>query len=412
MRQAVENVVREVEAGSISADDGWQKANKARRESRGVIGRGTDRAPPERAGRSSPPRPHRPGRPSVRAHAPGPSRRRAAAPAGARCPAGRRRTSYIAPFFVLFAIFGLYPLFYTLWVSLHDWDADRAGQHAASASTTTGKLLDRRGLLELALQHLRDLPARDRPAARSSRSAWRSAAQPQIRGRTLLPDGRAPPERHLGRRRAIVFAQLFGRDFGLVNWVLGRSSASTRSTGRRDRWSSLDRDRDHGRLALDRLQRADPASPRCRPSRGSCTTRRRWTAPARFRAVPQRDDPAAAPRRMLFMVVIATIGGLQLFTEPLLFNTSPASDERRRRPRVPDRRDVPLRDRVPELRLRLRGGDRLAAVPVDHPGRRRQRAGRPPARGESCDERRQPAAPAPRRPPSADAARSRYVCSR
>ena len=29
VRQAVENVVREVEAGSLSADDGWQKANKA-----------------------------------------------------------------------------------------------------------------------------------------------------------------------------------------------------------------------------------------------------------------------------------------------------------------------------------------------------------------------------------------------
>ncbi|HEY0697900.1 MAG TPA: sugar ABC transporter permease, partial [Micromonospora sp.] len=29
---------------------------------------------------------------------------------------------YIAPFFVLFAIFGAYPLAYTAWVSLHDWD--------------------------------------------------------------------------------------------------------------------------------------------------------------------------------------------------------------------------------------------------------------------------------------------------
>ena len=28
---------------------------------------------------------------------------------------------YIAPFFLLFAIFGLYPLVYTAWVSLHDW---------------------------------------------------------------------------------------------------------------------------------------------------------------------------------------------------------------------------------------------------------------------------------------------------
>jgi cellobiose transport system substrate-binding protein len=35
VRQAVENVVREVEAGSLSADDGWQKANKAAEKAAG-----------------------------------------------------------------------------------------------------------------------------------------------------------------------------------------------------------------------------------------------------------------------------------------------------------------------------------------------------------------------------------------
>jgi cellobiose transport system permease protein len=29
---------------------------------------------------------------------------------------------YIAPFFLLFGVFGVYPLAYTFWVSLHDWD--------------------------------------------------------------------------------------------------------------------------------------------------------------------------------------------------------------------------------------------------------------------------------------------------
>ena len=28
---------------------------------------------------------------------------------------------YISPFFVVFAIFGLFPLLFTVWVSLHDW---------------------------------------------------------------------------------------------------------------------------------------------------------------------------------------------------------------------------------------------------------------------------------------------------
>ncbi len=28
---------------------------------------------------------------------------------------------YVAPFFLLFAVFGVYPIGYTLWISLHDW---------------------------------------------------------------------------------------------------------------------------------------------------------------------------------------------------------------------------------------------------------------------------------------------------
>jgi len=37
--------------------------------------------------------------------------------------------AYIIPFFVIFGIFGLYPMVYTFWVSLHDW-APGATEHA------------------------------------------------------------------------------------------------------------------------------------------------------------------------------------------------------------------------------------------------------------------------------------------
>ena len=29
---------------------------------------------------------------------------------------------YIAPFFIVFGVFGLYPMLWTLWMSLHDWN--------------------------------------------------------------------------------------------------------------------------------------------------------------------------------------------------------------------------------------------------------------------------------------------------
>src|ERR1700741_1363854 len=31
--------------------------------------------------------------------------------------------AFIAPFFVLFAVFGLFPLLFSIWLSLHQWDA-------------------------------------------------------------------------------------------------------------------------------------------------------------------------------------------------------------------------------------------------------------------------------------------------
>ena len=30
--------------------------------------------------------------------------------------------AYISPFFILFGVVGLFPLLYTAWVSLHDWN--------------------------------------------------------------------------------------------------------------------------------------------------------------------------------------------------------------------------------------------------------------------------------------------------
>src|SRR5581483_9354614 len=66
-------------------------------------------------------------------HADARTRPRGTPPAGGPAPARGRRSRltwldikgspylYVAPFFILFAIFGVYPLIYTLWISLHRW---------------------------------------------------------------------------------------------------------------------------------------------------------------------------------------------------------------------------------------------------------------------------------------------------
>ncbi|MCQ4211124.1 carbohydrate ABC transporter permease [Streptomyces longispororuber] len=226
--------------------------------------------------------------------------------------------TFIAPFFVVFGLFGLYPLLYTLWVSLHRWDrltgdggftglanfrdlfAD-PDFYNATYNTFSIYLLSTvpQLLLALAVAWLLDRRLR-------ARTTWRALVLvPQYVSVVAV---------------ALVFSQLFGRDFGVVNWVLeqlGLISAPVDWTA--DTWSShlaisfMVMWRWTGYNALIYLA-AMQAVPRdlyesaMVDGAGRLLTFRRITL------------PAIRPT-LLFTVVISTIGGLQLFAEPLLFDS-------------------------------------------------------------------------------------------
>ena len=137
-------------------------------------------------------------------------------------------------------------------------------------------------------------------------------------GRTALADGGAVPNVTSVAAVAIVFGQLFGRDFGLINWLLDCVGVDAdRLAGRTG--SLVDRHLDDGRLALDRLQRADlPGRDAGHPARPLRVGRAR-RAPRRCRQFWRITVPMLRPT-IIFTVIISTIGGLQLFAEPLLFN--------------------------------------------------------------------------------------------
>ena len=82
---------------------------------------------------------------------------------------------FIAPFFVIFALFGLFPLGYTAWVSLHDWDL--TGDAGFVGLENYSRLFERPGLLERDGQHRRHARARHRAAA-ADRPGARGPAQP------------------------------------------------------------------------------------------------------------------------------------------------------------------------------------------------------------------------------------------
>lgn len=125
---------------------------------------------------------------------------------------------YISPFFILFAIFGLFPLGYTAWVSLHDWSLLSDDHTFVGAGNYQRLLTDPyfwnavrntvsilflgtvpQLLLALGLAHL--LNAR-------------------LRGQTFFRMGMLLPNVASVVAVAVIFSQLFGRDFGVINWVL------------------------------------------------------------------------------------------------------------------------------------------------------------------------------------------------
>ncbi|TVT18659.1 sugar ABC transporter permease, partial [Amycolatopsis rhizosphaerae] len=128
---------------------------------------------------------------------------------------------YIAPYFVLFGTFGLFPLLYTGWVSLQNRN-----------------LLDGDSARWVGLGNYVQLLWHDPyfwNAMGNTVSLWLMTTVPQIvlalaiahllnrriRARTFFRMGVLLPNITSVAAVTVVFAQLFGRDFGLVNWVLG-----------------------------------------------------------------------------------------------------------------------------------------------------------------------------------------------
>ena len=155
------------------------------------------------------PLPRRPGHPPT-------------APWRSRLHAAEARTApyaYVAPFFVIFVAFGLFPLVYTAWISLHRY---RLGSRMSWVGP---------GQLRLALLATRPSTTRcgrrSRSAccrpSRSSRSpwAWPTCSTTGCAARTFLRVAMLMPYATSVAAATLVFALLFGRDNGLVNWLLG-----------------------------------------------------------------------------------------------------------------------------------------------------------------------------------------------
>ncbi|MGP4112617.1 carbohydrate ABC transporter permease [Streptomyces sp. 4N509B] len=221
--------------------------------------------------------------------------------------------AYVAPFFLIFAVFGLFPLLFTFYVALFDWNP--IGDHTYVGFDNFTRLWE---------------DGRFWNAAGNTLSIWLLSTVPQLVLALIL----AHALNHARLRFAaffrmtmlvpyitsvaattIVFAQMFDRDYGLLNWLLGlvgigpinfvqsvpgsHLMIAVMVTWRWFGYTTL--------LYLASLQAVPRETYEAAAVDGAGGVKQFWHVTL----------PSLRPV-IIFTVVTSTIYGLQIFTEPLL----------------------------------------------------------------------------------------------
>lgn len=217
---------------------------------------------------------------------------------------------YISPFYLLFAVFGLWPLGYTFWVSLHHWEL--IGGHKYTGLRNYRLLLTDPQFWN-AVGNTTAMFAVSTIPQLLLALFLANALTRRLRGATLWRLGVLLPLVTSVVAVGVVFSQLFGRDYGAINWLLG-SHIDWQST-RPTQWIAISVMVDWRWTGYNTLifLAAMQAIPRdlyeAAAIDGASRTRQFWRITL----------PSLRPT-LLFVTIISTIGGMQLFTEPLIFN--------------------------------------------------------------------------------------------
>ena len=222
---------------------------------------------------------------------------------------------YISPFFLLFLVFGLFPLAYTLWVSLTDRTLLNQHPHYIGLQNYTTLIHD----------------SYFWNAVENTLGIWVIATIPQLlialglatllntglRAKTFFRMSVLLPQVTSLVAVALIFTQLFSRDYGLVNyllhfvgihhvdWEAGRlSSWIALSVMVTWRWAGY-----NALIYLAAMQGIPDELYEAAAIDGAGA----WKQFV-YVTIPQLRNT------IIFTVIISTIGGLQLFTEPYLFD--------------------------------------------------------------------------------------------
>lgn len=223
---------------------------------------------------------------------------------------------YIAPFFVLFAIFGLYPFLYTVWISLTNESPLNAETSFVGADNYIRLLGDDRFWTSVAntlgMFVLATVPQLLMALVLAN---WLNR---RLRGVMGFRMAIAVPIVTSTAVVALVFGMFFARDYGLANGLLDLVGID-RIDWRAERWSSwlaiagMVDWRWTGYNALIYLAAMQAIS-------HDLYEAAEIDGASRLRQFWRITVPLLTPT-IIFTAIISTIGGLQLFTEPLMFTS-------------------------------------------------------------------------------------------
>ncbi|MBW8482275.1 carbohydrate ABC transporter permease [Actinomadura parmotrematis] len=227
---------------------------------------------------------------------------------------------FISPFYLVFLIFGGFPLVYTLWVSLHTWGLS-SGERTFTGWDNYSYLLGDGEFWHAVVNTIGIFAVSTVPQLLLALMVA-GALDRKMRGATLMRIGMVAPLITSTAAVAIVFTQLFDKDFGFVNWAIGGLGFDHIAWQESRGWSwvaisTMVDWRWTGYNALIYLA-AMQAIPRDLYEAAAID------GASRLRQFWQITVPLLRPT-IIFTIIVSTIGGLQLFTEPVLFGSGSAN---------------------------------------------------------------------------------------
>jgi cellobiose transport system permease protein len=226
--------------------------------------------------------------------------------------------AFISPFYLIFATFSLFPILYTAYVSLHDWhifgDREWVGPQNY-VDLATDPRFSRAVVNTLSIFVLSTVPQLLLALALATALHHR-----MLKGNQLFRIGMIIPNITSVVAVAVIFESIFGFNFGIVNvtldavgldpirWQTNRfASHFAIATMVMWRWTGY-----NALIYLAGLQSVSAEMYEAAAVDGASGLQR-------FLHI---TIPALRPV-IIFTVIVSTIGGLQLFAEPLLFDVGP-----------------------------------------------------------------------------------------